>query len=374
MQILKTLGIMGLVNDISREMSEKPDSRCVSMKDISREITLLGEQTMPARKDASKSTPARRRLGRGLTSLISTPVAVPTEDPPASETTPAARPSGAVLDISLESPDEAPAVRMLRTNQIRPSSSQPRQQFDEAALRELGASIKTAGLMQPIVVRPDTAGGFELVVGERRWRAAQLIGLASLPAVVRELDGQTAAEWALIENIQREDLNALERADAFKRLTSEHGLTQRQVADRVGLDPSTVSNLLRLHELDDFTKDAIRNGLLSEAHGRTLLAITNLDARQDLAKLTIREDWSVRHLQRRAESLAEPGKPHSRKSPTAAAPHRADLERRLRDHLGTKVHVKPGKLKGSGRLVIEFYSFDQFEGLMQKLGFSTAEL
>jgi ParB family chromosome partitioning protein len=263
---------------------------------------------------------------------------------------------------------------MLLTDQIRPSSSQPRQQFDEAALKELGASIKTAGLMQPIVVRPDAAGGFELVVGERRWRAAQLIGLASLPAVVRELDGQTAAEWALIENIQREDLNALERADAFRRLTDEHGLTQRQVADRVGLDPSTVSNLLRLHELDDFTKDAIRNGLLSEAHGRALLAITNLEARQHLARLAIRQEWSLRHLQSRAASLGGPAKPGPKKSPTAAPPHRADLERRLSDHLGTKVHVKPGKQKGSGRLVIEFYSFDQFEGLMQKLGFSTAEL
>jgi ParB family chromosome partitioning protein len=263
---------------------------------------------------------------------------------------------------------------MVGTDQILPSSSQPRQQFDEAALAELAASIKTAGLMQPIVVRPGTAGGFELVVGERRWRAAQLIGLASLPAVVRELDDRTAAEWALIENIQREDLNPLERADAFRRLTAEHGMTHRQVAERVGLDRSTVSNLLRLHDLDDFTKDAIRNGLLTDGHGRALLVITNLDARQDLAKLTIREDWSVRHLQRRAASLAEPGKSQPKKSPTAAPPHRADLERRLRDHLGTKVHVKPGKQKGSGRLVIEFYSFDQFEGLMQKLGFSTAEL
>jgi len=329
---------------------------------------------MAARKDASRSTPPRRRLGRGLTSLISTAVPVPTDGPPVGEASPVTPPSASVVDISIEAPDQAPAVRMVRTDQIRPSSSQPRQQFDEAALRELGASIKTAGLMQPIVVRQDAAGSFELVVGERRWRAARLIGLASLPAVVRELDDRTAAEWALIENIQREDLNPLERADAFRRLTAEHGLTHRQVAERVGLDRSTVSNLLRLHDLDDFTKDAIRNGLLTDGHGRALLVITNLEARQDLAKLTIREDWSVRHLQRRAASLAEPGKSHPKKSPTAAAPHRADLERRLSDHLGTKVHVKPGKQKGSGRLVIEFYSFDQFEGLMQKLGFSTAEL
>ena len=329
---------------------------------------------MAARKDASQSTPPRRRLGRGLTSLISTPVPVPSEAQQLEDAATATDYSAAIEDVSIEGPDQAPAVRMLATSQIHPSSSQPRQQFDEAALRELGASIKTAGLMQPIVVRPDATGGFELVVGERRWRAAQLIGLASLPAVVRKLDDRTAAEWALIENIQREDLNPLERADAFRHLIDEHGLTHRQVADRVGLDRSTVSNLLRLHELDDFTKDAIRNGLLSEGHGRALLAITNLEARQHLAKLAIRQGWSLRHLQERAASLADPAKPRTQKSTTATAPHRADLERRLGDHLGTKVLVRPGKQKGSGRLVIEFYSFDQFEGLMQKLGFSTAEL
>jgi ParB family chromosome partitioning protein len=279
-----------------------------------------------------------------------------------------------VVDISVEGQDEAPAIQMLPTDQIRPNSRQPRQQFDEGALSELGASIKTAGLMQPIVVRPDAAGGFELVVGERRWRAAQLVGLANLPAVVREIDDRTAAEWALIENIQREDLNPLERADAFRRLTDEHGMTHQQVAVRVGLNRATVTNLLRLHELDDFTKDTVRNGLLSLAHAKILLGITNLEARQDLARLAIREDWSVRHLQKRSTSLAGLARPRTRKPPTAAAPHRSDLERRLSDHLGTKVQVLPGKQKGSGRLVVEFYSFDQFEGLMQKLGFSTAEL
>jgi len=163
-------------------------------------------------------------------------------------------------------------------------------------------------------------------------------------------------------------------AEAFRRLSDEHGMTHREIAERVGLDRSTVTNLLRLHELDDFTKDTIRNGLLSEAHGRALLAITNIEARQHLTKLAVREDWSVRHLQKRATSLAGPSKSESRKSTTASPPHRADLERRLSDHLGTKVQIRPGKHKGSGRLVVEFYNFDQFEGLMQKLGFNTAEL
>jgi ParB family chromosome partitioning protein len=328
---------------------------------------------MPARKDASQSAPSRRRLGRGLTSLISTPVPVPAAGTPDADAPPLTA-TGTPADV-VQVKDQADVVRSISTADIRPNSSQPRQHFDEAALRELGASIRTAGLMQPIVVRPDaTAGGFELVVGERRWRAAKLIGLDQMPAIVRVIDDRTAAEWALIENLQREDLNPLERAEAFRRLSDEHGMTHREIADRVGLDRSTVTNLLRLHELDEFTKDTIRNGLLTEAHGRALLSIANLDARQHLAKLAVREDWSVRQLQKRATLLARPTKSASAKSTTASPPHRADLERRLSDHLGTKIQIRPGKQKGSGRLVIEFYNFDQFEGLMQKLGFNTSEL
>lgn len=304
----------------------------------------------------------RRRLGRGLTSLISTAVPVATDR---------VRPDGAGDDR----PAIAESIRMLNVGQIQPNPRQPRQEFDEGALRQLGESIRTAGLMQPIIVRPDGSGGFELVVGERRWRAARMIGLEHLPAVVREMDDRTAAEWALIENIQREDLNPMERAGAFRRLIDDHGLTHQEVAERVGLNRSTVSNFLRLHDLDDFSREAVRKGLLSQAHARVLLAITNISARTSLARMAIRQDWSVRMLDRKAAALAEP-RP-SRLGPassTAAPPHRADLERRLGEHLGTKVHVQPGKKKGAGRLVLEFYSFDQFEGLMRRLGFKTGSL
>ncbi|MHC4065371.1 MAG: ParB/RepB/Spo0J family partition protein [Planctomycetota bacterium] len=332
---------------------------------------------MAARKDASQTTPPRRRLGRGLSSLVSTAVPIPSEDQPSRKALPAKETtdkSSAVVEISHMDEDEANAMRMLPTSQIRPNPRQPRQNFDEGALQELGASIKTAGLMQPIVVRPDPVGGYELVVGERRWRAAQLIGLASLPAVVREIDDRTAAEWALIENLQREDLNPLERADAFRRLTDEYGMTHQQVAERVGLNRTTVTNLLRLLDLDDFTKEAVRSSLLGMAHARALLSIANLDTRKRLATLAIRQDWSVRTIENRVATLTGSEKSPPKKATTAAAPHRADLERRLSEHLGTKVQLLPGKQKGSGRLVVEFYSFDQFEGLMQKLGFSTAQL
>ncbi|MHC4827852.1 MAG: ParB/RepB/Spo0J family partition protein, partial [Planctomycetota bacterium] len=226
--------------------------------------------------------------------------------------------------------------------------------------------------MQPVAVRPH-AGGFELVVGERRWRAAQLVGISHLPAVVREMDDETAAEWALVENIQREDLDPLERANAFRRLSDQFGLTHQEIADRVGLSRSAVTNQLRLLDLDELSRDLLAQRLLTEGHARALLAITNLDSRKHLAQMAVRKEWSVRTLESRAATLSATPR-RSATSTGAAPPHRADLERKLSDHLGTKVQLKPGKQKGSGRLVIEFYSFDQFEGLMQKLGFSTAEL
>ena len=316
---------------------------------------------MAARKDASRSTPPnRRRLGRGLTSLMSTPVPIESA-PHESAPTPAA--------------SDGPGVGELRhvdIDQIRADPRQPRERFDEAALDALAASIRTAGLMQPIVLRPRSAGGFQIVVGERRWRAAQKVGLATVPAVIREIDDQTAAEWALIENIQREDLNPMERAGAFRRLTEEFEMTHQEVAERVGLNRSTVTNFIRLLELDDLTRDAVGRGRLGQAHARLLLGVTNLQVRRHLAELAIREDWSVRVLEKRIGTItAVPTRPVK----SAAAPaHRLDIERQLSDHLGTRVRVHPGKKKGAGRLSIEFYTLDQFDGLMERLGFKGSEL
>ena len=162
---------------------------------------------MAARKDASQPTPPnRRRLGRGLTSLMSTAVPIEAEIKPTAAPPP-------------REGSGAGELRHVDIDQIKADPRQPRQRFDEAALEDLASSIRTAGLMQPIVLRPLPAGGFQIVVGERRWRAAQKVGLTQVPAVVRDIDDQTAAEWALIENIQREDLNPMERANAFRRLT-----------------------------------------------------------------------------------------------------------------------------------------------------------
>ncbi len=200
-----------------------------------------------------------------------------------------------------------------------------------------------------------------------------MVGLAQVPALVQQIDDQTAAEWGLIENIQREDLNPLERAEAFRRLTDEYSLTHQEVAERVGLNRTSVTNLLRLLDLDEFAKSAVRNGRLSLGHAKALLSVTDLSRRRHLAELTIREDWSVRRLEKQAASLAGPRRKPAA-TPAAAPAHRHDLERQLSDHLGTKVRIHPGKKKGTGRLSIEFYSLDQFDGLMERLGFQGSEL
>jgi ParB family chromosome partitioning protein len=329
---------------------------------------------MAIRKEASEPG-GRRRLGRGLSGLISTAVSITL--PQEKEERGIRRDEATIpgTEVPRSTLEPAADIRMIPTSEIRANPRQPRQRFDDGALEALAASIRTAGLMQPIVVRPGVGGGYQIVVGERRWRATQKIGLTQVPAVVRELDDRTAMEWALIENIQREDLNAMERADAFRGLTAEHGLTHQDVADRVGLDRSSITNLLRLHELDDFCKDAVRNGHLSAAQAKALLSISNIEARQHLARLCLREGWSVRTLQARARSLQEPkpepGAAGAAGVPESAAPrmHRKDLERQLSDHLGTRVGIEPGRKKGAGRLIIEFYNLDQFDGLMARLGF-----
>jgi len=320
---------------------------------------------MAASKDASKTPPQRRRLGRGLTSLMSVPVTPSAQSdataPPPESTAPAG--------------PGATGIRLIRIDEIHPDPRQPRQEFDEQALQALAASIRTAGLMQPIVVRPQAnrGGGFQIIVGERRWRAARMVGLDQVPALVQDIDDQTAAEWGLIENIQREDLNPLERAEAFRRLTDEYGLTHQEVAERVGLNRATVTNLLRLLDLDDFARTAVRTGRLTLGHAKVLLSVTDLTRRRHLAELTIRQDWSVRRLESRAASLSGPRRKPAG-IPAAAPAARHDLERQLGDHLGTKVRIHPGKKKGTGRLAIEFYSLDQFDGLMERLGFQGSEL
>jgi ParB family chromosome partitioning protein len=313
--------------------------------------------------DASVSvvTAARRKLGRGLESLISIRQPVEIDAPLPERQAPASTPGEPTGDIV-----------MVQVDQIAPNPDQPRQEFDEKALDALATSIRSAGLMQPVVVRRSAGPppGYVLVVGERRWRAARRIGLREIPAIVRRIDDRTAAEWALIENIQREDLNPIERAEAFRKLVELHGLTHQQLADRVGLDRSTVTNFIRLNELDDFAREAVRSGRLTPGHAKALLSIGDDSARRTLADLCIRNGWTVRALERRAGALSSGGKPTGRATTPRLAPsaHLADLAGQIAQQLGTRVRIEQGRSRGSGRLLIEFFSLDQFDGLLARMG------
>lgn len=331
---------------------------------------------------AADKKPAGRRLGRGLGSLIGNPVAINPAPAPRPMSPPASQPPRTAAPPPLGvaepvRPTEAPVaspsgsgVRMLKIELVRPNPHQPRQRFDEAALEQLAQSIKTAGLMQPIVVRPGDAG-FEIVAGERRWRAFQKLGKPEIPAIVRAVDDQTAAEWALVENLQREDLDPLERADGIARLMDEFGLSQSAVAMQLGLERSTIANLLRLRDADGPLREALVAGLVTQGHAKALLGLTDLKKRAAFLAACVRDGWSVRETERRVQLATREvaANPSNSSEPPGRSAHVADLEKRLATHLGTKVGISLGRQKGRGKMVIEFYSLQQFDGLLERIGF-----
>jgi ParB family chromosome partitioning protein len=337
------------------------------------------------RNKKSTDGPARKRLGRGLESLISKPVPIDvskeggttSESGHSRASAPASKvehqisgPSGASSAASLD----GTSIVSITLDAISPNRRQPRQSIDEAALESLAQSIHQAGLMQPIVVRIDAAdrNRYELVAGERRWRAARKLGLPTIPAIVRDLDERAAAELALIENIQREDLNPIDRAEAFERLLTDFDLTHQELAERVGLDRSTITNFTRLVALDEFTREMVRSGKLSLGHAKVLLAITNDKVRSDLAGRAVKQGLSVRALEREVELLRSAASSAGAATAIRSKPaHLVDLERQLAQHLGTKVRIRAGAKKGTGSITIDFYSLAEFEGITHRLGFAS---
>ena len=309
-------------------------------------------------KKAAK--PAGRRLGRGLGSLIGTPVAVDSKE--VTGESPAIAAQGSKKETA-NTPSDAGLI-WLNIGDITPNSRQPRQYFNDESLGQLASSIKKTGLMQPIVVRP-MGSSYELIAGERRWRAVQLNGDSTIPAIVQDVDDKASAEWALIENLQREDLGPLERAEGISRLMSEFSLTQAQAGSQLSMDRATIANLLRLLDLDASTREAIEKGLITQGHARALLGCTDLDKRSLLLGKCVREGWSVRETERQVK------RGHSAQVASSAprSSHVEDLEERLEKHLGTKVKISLGRKKGTGRMSLDFYSLDQFDGLLEKLGF-----
>ncbi|HIW74610.1 MAG TPA: ParB/RepB/Spo0J family partition protein [Firmicutes bacterium] len=252
----------------------------------------------------------------------------------------------------------------LRIAEIEPNRAQPRKQFDEEALAELSASIAQHGVLQPLLVRPLSDGHYQLVAGERRWRAARMAGLTEVPVVVREMTDREAAELALIENLQREDLNPMEEAQGFKTLMESYGLTQEETAQAVNKSRPAVANALRLLHLPRPVADLVAEGKLSAGHARAVLAFNGEEEQLAAAQAALQGGLSVRELEKRAKAAKK-----TRERPAETAFSRVsfydEVELSLTEHLGRKVRVSEGK-KG-GLLQIEFYSQDDLRMLANDL-------
>jgi ParB family chromosome partitioning protein len=271
---------------------------------------------------------------------------------------------GRGLDALLGGDERAPkdTLATLAVNAIRPGRYQPRTRMDETALKELAASIRAQGLMQPILVRPVELGAYELIAGERRWRAAQLAGLSEIPALVREVPDESALAMALIENIQREDLNPIEEATGLQRLVDEFKMTHEQVADAVGRSRSATSNLLRLLRLAKPVQDLLLNRVLDMGHARALLGLEG--ARQvEAAQRVAARGLSARETEALVKRLARGASP---RKGLARDRDVARLEQDLSERLGTTVEIRQAS-QGRGKLILHFSSLDHLDELLKKL-------
>ena len=255
-------------------------------------------------------------------------------------------------------------VVTIKISQIEPNRNQPRRSFDEDALEELSQSIKEHGVLQPILVRPQIYGGYQIVAGERRYRASRMAGLTEIPAIIKELSDSETMQIALIENLQRRDLSDLEEAKGYQTLMDEYGFSQEDVARTVGKSRSAVANTLRLLGLPDDVKELLDQGKISAGHARALLAVDQDKQIKEAADKIIKEGLSVRQTEKLVKSMAsaKPKKPAVQK----LSPY-AEVELALSDALGTKVTVTENKKKGGGTLNIEFYDPEELFSLTHKL-------
>lgn len=279
----------------------------------------------------------RKALGRGLSALLGTP------------------------DL------DADRLREIDIDRILPSSHQPRKNFDEDALNELANSIRAHGVVQPLLVRPLDDGFFQLIAGERRWRASQLAGLSRVPAVVRNTEEHAALEIALIENLQREDLNPMEEAQAYERLIVDFGMTQEEVAKRVGKNRATVANMLRLLKLPPEVQQWLRENRLSTGHAKALLSLSDLSAILDSARKIIQGDYSVRQAEMLVSRFSKTaaGRDEASSSGEIIDPNVKAAIHALEQALGTKVSIQQSG--GRGKIEVHFFSFEEMNRLYEGL-------
>ena len=248
--------------------------------------------------------------------------------------------------------------------QIEANKNQPRKEIDDEGLKDLAESIKIHGVLQPIIVRKLDNGYYQIISGERRWRAARIAGLDEIPVMIMEADDRTSLEIGLIENLQREDLNPMEEANGYQTLISEYNLTQEEVSERVGKSRSAVANALRLLNLPDEIKNMIKSGELSSGHARALLPLNNSEKQIEIAKRIEKEGLSVRQTENLIKKLMSTGKSRTNKDNPNQI-YYIQAEENLSTHLGRKVHITPGKRKGT--LELEYYGMEDLNNLLETL-------
>ena len=300
---------------------------------------------------------AKTGLGRGLSSLLG--ARSPADKKTKSGKKPASTPSPATA----ETPNEVPVGEIL------PGAMQPRNGMDDDTLNELAESIRENGIMQPLVVRP-REGGYELIAGERRWRAAQMAGLATVPIVIRDVDDRTALELALVENLQRENLDPIEEAKGYAQLMDQFDLTQEEIATKVGKNRATVANTLRLIKLPAEVQAYVRDGLFSSGHAKAILGLKNAKDQIAAAKRVIKKELSVRQAEELVAALGQAApdktKRGSARKRSATDAHILDLESKLRERLGTKVSLR--YRKGKGSVDIKFFNDEDLQRILDAFG------
>ena len=270
---------------------------------------------------------------------------------------------GALMGDFVEETHEKSPYQMLPVHKIEPNPGQPRQDFDEEELASLAGSIATHGLVQPLTVRQLENGYYQIIAGERRWRAARIAGLKEIPVVVIEADDKKTMELALIENLQRQDLNPMEEALGYKVLMSEYGLTQEQTAERVGKSRPAVANALRLLALPESITELLRNGALSAGHARALLSLKTEKQQKEAAQKICALGLSVRQAELLCKNMSKTQPPE--KKPTLAVNYIAECEKELSHHLGRGVKIVNGKRKG--KFELEFYGQEDLQALLDAL-------
>ena len=294
----------------------------------------------------------KRGLGKGLDSLIPTNVMMESEV------------KHATVSTASSPEEEKDGTLMVKLSKVEPNREQPRKNFDEDSLQELAESLKQFGMLQPILVQ-NRGDYYEIIAGERRWRAAKIAGLKEVPVIVRELTDQEIVEISLIENIQREDLNPIEEAQAYKRLLTEFHLNQDEVAERVSKSRTAVTNSMRLLKLCDEVQKMVVDDMISTGHARALISIEDPEEQYLIAQKIFDEKLSVREVEKLVKDLYKPPKPPKEENKTLQAIYQ-EISERLKQSLSTKVSVS-AKQNGAGKIEIEFYNHEDLERLLERI-------